>query len=54
MKAVVLMATPCTKSLGGESGGHGQKWIACKHDQVITHAHTITHGQRPEREGGFY
>ena len=22
MKAVVLMATPCTKSLGGGSGGH--------------------------------
>ena len=50
MKAVVLMATPCTKSLGGESGGQGQTWIACKHDQVITHARSITHvSQRPDR-----
>ena len=35
MKAVVLMATPCTKSLGGESGGHGEKWIARKHYQFL-------------------
>ena len=35
MKAVVLMATACTKSLGVESGGHVEKWIARKHYQVL-------------------
>ena len=29
------MATPCTKALDGEGGGHGEKLIARKHYQVL-------------------
>ena len=51
MKAVVLMATACTKSLGVESGGHVEKWIARKHYQVLASPQPMTTMTKRKSQG---
>ena len=39
MKAVIIVATPCPKSLHGK----GEKWIARKHSQVLDSCQSNAH-----------